>query len=71
MQGSGSAHSVSSAVSTVSAGTRLAESVESSTSPTTCTWAPNVKSPSTVSEVAFRIDGAPSGNRLSNSPTTL
>ena len=58
-------------MSTASSGTRSAELVESSTSPTTWTWAPKVKSPSTVRLVAFFIDGAPAGKRLSNSPTTL
>ena len=60
-----------SAVSTASLGTRSAELVDSSTSPTTCTCAPKVKSPSTVRLVAFFIEGVPSGNRLSNSETTL
>ena len=43
----------------------------SSTSPTTWTPWPKVQSPSTVSDVASFSDGAPSGKRLSNSPTSL
>ena len=56
--------------STVSAATRCAESASSSTSPMTWTPRPNVKSPSTLSEVALRSDGAPSGKRWSKSPTS-
>ena len=44
-----------------------AAGLQGSTSPTTLTCAPKVQSPSTVSDVASRSDGAPSGKRLSNS----
>ena len=67
----GTGHEPESSVRTVSAGMRSAPSVVSSTSPTTWTWAPKVKSPSTVRRVAFFIEGVPSGKRLSNSATTL
>ena len=50
---------------------RLAEVASSSTSPMTCTPWPNVQSPATLSELAFFSDGAPSGKRLSKSPTSL
>ena len=69
--GLGIGHDPESAVRTVSAGIRSALSVVSSTSPTTWTCAPKVKSPSTVRLVAFLIEGVPSGKRLSNSATTL
>ena len=46
-------------------------SAASATSPTTRTPWPKVQSPSTVSDSASRSDGAPSGKRLSKSPTSL
>ena len=57
--------------STVSSATRCADFAASSTSPTTCTPWPNVQSPATLNELAFFIDGVPSGKRLSNSVTSL
>ena len=51
----GLGHSVLSAVSTVSGGTRLAELVESSTSPTTCTWAPKVIQVETAMGAAIEV----------------
>ena len=57
--------------STSPAGTRCAVSASSATSPTISTPWPNVQSPSIVSDDAFVSDGAPSGKRLSNSPTSL
>ncbi len=61
---------LSASVNTVDAGTRWAEAALIATSPTTSTPRPKVQSPWTVKELAFTSDGAPSGNRLSNSPTS-
>ncbi len=56
---------------TVPPSTRCADVDASATSPTTFTSRPKVQSPSTLNESASRSDGAPSGKRLSKSPTSL